>query len=253
MTVNDVRNELIKQYEAQNFVTDKTGVKTIEIIGASFHANEPTIFASPNESYIQKELDWYLSQSLNVYDIEGKTPKIWCDVADKDGNINSNYGYLIFSESNYEQYNAALTELVANPFSRRALMIYQRPTMHFDYCENGRSDFICTNAVQYLIRNDVLHVVVQMRSNDVVFGYRNDLAWQKFVAEKFLEDYRKATSSRIRDYQIHWNVGSLHLYERHFNYVTEEIFKRRHKAEAKELADRAFGNYVREVANHYEV
>ena len=45
----------------------------------------------------------------------------------------------------------------------------------------GMSDFICTNAVSYMIRDDELISVVQMRSNDVVYGYKNDYAWQKWM------------------------------------------------------------------------
>ena len=36
---------------------------------SSFIADEPAIFGTPSEDYIQKELDWYLSGSTNVNDI----------------------------------------------------------------------------------------------------------------------------------------------------------------------------------------
>ena len=85
--------------------------------------------------------------------------------------------------------------------------------MHDDYCANGMSDFMCTNAVQYLIRDRILNVVVQMRSNDVVFGYRNDYAWQKHVADQL------AAKLELNGVKIIWNVGSLHVYERHFDLV----------------------------------
>jgi thymidylate synthase len=82
-----------------------------------------------------------------------------------------------------------------------------------DYNHNGRSDFMCTNTVQYLIRNGKLDVVVQMRSNDVVFGYRNDFAWQLHV------QHLMAAALGVTPGQIHWQVGSLHVYERHFDMV----------------------------------
>jgi len=53
-----------------------------------------------------------------------------------------------------------------------------------------------------------------MRSNDVVFGYRNDYAWQKYVADCLTEDLRLTKEPKIV-----WHVGSLHVYERHFNLV----------------------------------
>jgi thymidylate synthase len=93
--------------------------------------------------------------------------------------------------------------------------------MHEDAFHNGRSDFMCTNAVQYLIRNNKMHCVVQMRSNDVVFGYRNDRAWQKHVLDILIADYNRLTESNIEAGDIHWNVGSLHIYERHFKLVED--------------------------------
>lgn len=208
--VAEIREEFGHLLEEKEFIVDKTGVKTLEIVGASFVADEPTIFGKINHDYIERELAWYQSKSLYVKDIPGKVPEIWEQVADKDGIINSNYGFLIWSQYNGNQYLNVIEELRKNPNSRRAVMIYNRPSMHNDYCRNGRSDFICTNAVQYLIRNNVLEVVVQMRSNDVVFGYRNDYAWQSHVASLMVD------MLKLEKYIITWQVGSLHVYERDF-------------------------------------
>lgn len=211
--VEDIRNEFAYKLKDNDFVTDKSGVKTLEIINASFIADEPSIFGTPSADYIRRELEWYESESLNVNDIPGQTPQIWEQISDNDGKINSNYGYLVFSSENHHQYKRVREELSLNPNSRRAVMIYQRPTMHYDYNVNGMSDFICTNAVQYLIRNNKLHAVVQMRSNDVIFGYNNDWAWQKYVQLKLAKELM------VEAGDIQWSVGSLHIYERHFNLV----------------------------------
>jgi thymidylate synthase len=64
-----------------------------------------------------------------------------------------------------------------------------------------------------MIRYGRLNAVVQMRSNDVVFGYRNDYAWQKHVLQKLAKDLG------VVEGDIYWNAGSLHVYERHFNMV----------------------------------
>jgi thymidylate synthase len=152
--------------------------------------------------------------SLFVEDIPGKTPAIWQQVASKCGKINSNYGWAIWHPKNYWQYENVLDELRASPNSRRAVMIYTRPSMWEDYNEDGMSDFMCTNAVQYMIRDEQLIAIVQMRSNDVVFGYRNDYAWQQYVADCLTEDL-----SLQKQPKIIWHVGNLHVYERHFDKV----------------------------------
>jgi thymidylate synthase len=221
--VNDVRELLAQQYLNERFTTDKSGVQTVELVGVSFIADKALIFGSENAQYIQHELDWYLSQSLNVNDIPGKTPTIWNAVATPDGFINSNYGYLALSKENGSQYENVRNELCINPESRRAVMIYTRPTMHTDWCAGGMSDFICTNAVQFLLRDSQLHMIVQMRSQDAVFGYKNDYAWQKYIQGCMLEDLVCRTGNKIAAGSITWQVGSLHVYSRHFKYIKDYL------------------------------
>ena len=225
MKIQSIRDYFVEQYKAQKFVVDKTGVSTLELVGASFCADEPSIFGDVNDDYVERELEWYLSQSLYVKDIPGKVPKIWQDVASRDGKINSNYGYLVFNSENYAQYENVLMELSRSPNSRRAVMIYTRPSMHSNWCVDGMSDFVCTNAVQYMIRDGALQVVVQMRSNDVVYGYRNDYAWQKYVQNKLVYDYNCGTkkADKIVAGDITWQVGSLHVYERHYSLIEKYI------------------------------
>jgi len=218
--VESIRRQLVVKYQTNEFVIDKSGVKTLELVGTSFIADEPAIFGEPNAEYIARELEWYQSQSLNVNDIPGVTPKIWKEVASPEGLINSNYGYLVASYKNGDQYENVLSELLINPNSRRAVMIYTRPTMHTDYNKDGMSDFVCTNTVQYLIRSGKMHAVVQMRSNDLIFGYANDYAWQQYMLNVLINDYNSFNGvDPVLKGDITWQVGSLHLYERHFNYI----------------------------------
>jgi thymidylate synthase len=221
-TVSDIRRYFVEELIQQRFTIDKTGAKTIEIIGASFVADEPAIFGKPNESYIARELAWYESESTNIYDIYGDdrdAPEAWKYAANHVGEINSNYGKLIYSPLYYNQYERALSELVSNADTRRASMIYTRPSIWEEYCDSGKSDFICTNSVTYYVRDNVLECVVQMRSNDVVYGYKNDSAWQKYVLQKLASDLSELTDENIIPGKIIWQVQNLHVYEKHFNLV----------------------------------
>jgi len=211
--VSNIRRILAEKLTKGEFVTDKTGVKTIEIMNASFIANEPAIFGTVNEDYVTRELQWYKSMSLNVNDIPGGPPAIWKSVATPDGFINSNYGWCIYSQENDDQYLNCLAELRRNQDTRRAIMIYTRPGMQWEYGKGGMSDFMCTNTVQYLVRDGKLNALVYMRSNDAVFGYKNDFAWQEHVLACLCE------ATGIPMGSIYWNVASLHVYERHFNLI----------------------------------
>ncbi len=215
--VADVRKWFRDLSRRGQYVQDKSGVKLIEVVGATFEADEETIFGPVNRDYVERELQWYKSQSCNVNDIPGGAPAVWKQVATPTGEINSNYGFLVWSEENGRQYDNVLRELREKPTSRRACMIYTRPTIWKEFNRDGMSDFICTNAVQFLIREGKLSTVVQMRSNDVVFGYRNDFAWQKHVQTKL------AAELDIDPGPVIWHAGSLHVYERHFNLVDGDV------------------------------
>jgi len=221
LEIDQVRSYFINELRNENFTIDRSGAKTIEMIGANFYADEPAIFGTPNQDYIEAELRWYDSKSTNIYDIYGEDrdpPQAWLYSANDHGEINSNYGHLIWSKKYFKQYDKVLNELMKNPDSRRACMVYNRPSIWHEYKENGKNDFICTNAVTYYIRNNELHAVVQMRSNDVIFGYRNDYAWQKHVFD-LLRDDLYFNGMHLEEGNIHWQVQNLHVYERHFDLV----------------------------------
>ena len=227
MTVNDIRKHFIDELYDKAFTIDRSGMSTIELIGASFIADEPSIFGTPSQEYIDSEIKWYDSQSTNINDIREfeDPPKCWEYSANKHGEINSNYGHLIFNDKYHNQYGQVLDELIRNPDSRRACMVYNRPSIWMEYNENNKNDFICTNSVTYYIRDNILHAVVQMRSNDVVFGYKNDYAWQFEIMNRLVKDWNDCkfeeydTGDKISLGHMIWQVQNLHVYERHFHLV----------------------------------
>ncbi len=210
LVVNDIRRILKDSKPCEN--------GTIEIINASFIADEASIFGEITE-YTERELEWYKSMSLNVNDIPGKAPKIWQDVSDENGYINSNYGWCVFSKENYNQFANSIMALIKDKYSRQACMIYTRPTMHIDSKANGMHDFMCTNTVQLLIRNNELHYIVNMRSNDAVYGYKNDKFWHDFVFNEAIKLLNEKTDYNVVKGNMYWNTASLHVYSRHFDLV----------------------------------
>lgn len=212
--VSNIKNEFL-QLKEKNIVADN---ETIEIVNASFIADEPTIFGELNEEYAKCEFYWYMSQSLNVNDMPCAVPKIWKDVSGYDGNINSNYGWCIFSKDNFNQFNNCIKTLQKDKSSRQATMIYNRPSMHIDSTFNGCHDFMCTYSVQLLIRDDELHYMVYMRSNDAIFGYKNDRYWHDMVFDMAFNKL-KAIYENLTKGRLYWNAASLHIYPRHFDLI----------------------------------
>lgn len=210
-TVETIRQVLMNQQPDK-----ETGM--LEIINASFIADQESIFGTVNYDYVRREIDWYLSRSLNVNDIEGEVPSIWKSVATPEGRINSNYGWCVFSEANGQQFLKAVNALIGDKHSRQAVMIYNRPSMHEDSKKDGMHDFMCTHSAHLIIRNDELHYMVNMRSNDAVFGYKNDRAWHQYIWNQAFRSLLK-NYENLKQGKMYWNAGSLHVYPRHAHLV----------------------------------
>jgi thymidylate synthase len=168
------------------------------------------------DAYIKQELDWYKSMSLNIkgYNLIENNP-IWKGCATKDGNINSNYGWCIWSKENHFQYSHAVEALLTDKDTRQSCCIYVRPEIQDEHNDgiHATHDFICTFQTHHLIRDDHLHYIVNMRSNDIMHGTPYDLEWHRHVYSMMYY----ALQNQYKELYvcpIIWNVGSLHLYDR---------------------------------------
>jgi thymidylate synthase len=123
-----------------------------------------------NVEYAEAEWHWYLSgdrSTAKLGELYGKIPKIWQDMADGNGRVNSNYGYQW--ERGY-QLDKVVAMLKENPNTRQACVsIYDGKEMN-----RYRHDTPCTYAVQFTIVDNKLDMCVTMRSNDLWFGFCND-------------------------------------------------------------------------------
>jgi len=229
MNTRDIFAIFLKKYENGEFRTIGNAVqqsKTLEIQNANFEVDKPWIVREPNYDYYEREKEWYLSQSLNVNDIPGETPKMWKACATSDGYINSNYGWCIFSEENGNQFLNCAQHLIDDNHTREAIMIYNRPSMQQDYNKNGMHDFMCCQNVQYFLNeydenNDLLDCIVNFRSSDAVFGFNNDVLWMDYVQKRLASYLKENIGKNIVPGRMYWNAGSLHIYERHFKILTD--------------------------------
>ena len=206
---------------------------TVEIIGYvdDFDPNYEFIdyfdIRKASRKYIQHEKDWYLSLDRSIISHEGiENNKVWQHVASKDNKkeVNSQYGWIVFSPENgnlnKSQYDNCLEQLIKNPNTRQAGMIYLRPSIWNEYNENGKNDFICTIAVWCEIRNNRLDYIVQMRSNDFFTGYVNDWAWHYYVYHKLLKDLQD-NGINVKSGRIRWNANSFHVYDYNFEQLID--------------------------------
>lgn len=174
-----------------------------------------------NLKYLLGELVWYFSGSN---DPAGILPysKFWDSIRNPDGTINSNYGYRMFGhhkESEVDrdgdaptsQWNAVIDILQKDKDSRQALMNIHLPADRWI----GNKDVPCTLTLQFFIREDRLHMIVNMRSNDIVLGFTNDVFQFTMLQECMALELRKTYPSLDMGHYYH-NAGSMHIYDRHF-------------------------------------
>jgi len=221
--------KLYQKIITNDFVIDKSGVKLVELIGERIDLDPTQMYLdfgvrkSPKK-YIEKELNWYKSQSLSIKNYVDEI-EIWKQVCSKDSHqeINSNYGWMVYSDENYNQFNSCINTLIGHKESRRATMIYQRPSMQIDYKRAEMSDFVCTYFHQFFIRNNKLVSIYSMRSQDGIYGFFNDFAWACYIQTKVFNKLKKSYLKLVNS-SIIWQASSFHLYERHFK-LLEEIVK----------------------------
>lgn len=176
-------------------------------------------FQTPKK-YVKAELDWYKSMDLSIIGHEGiENNPTWqsCCTQDDKKEVNSNYGWCVFSEENGSQYDNCLEVLKKDKTTRNAIIMYNRPSIYKEYKRNGMHDMTCTMYSHFFIRNNKLYMVHQMRSNDIRFGFIcSDLAWNCFVYQNMYEDL-KETYPDLEVGVIRWTSDSMHLYSRHFD------------------------------------
>ena len=140
------------------------------------------------EDYAEAEWQWYLSGDRNISklgDLYGKVPEIWKRMADRQGNVNSNYGYQWQRGYTHKSQLDYIVDLLKdNPETRQACISIYDGKEHPDY----KNDTPCTYAIQFTILHGRLDMCVTMRSNDLWYGFCNDQycfsKLQKMVSDK---------------------------------------------------------------------
>ena len=149
---------------------------TKALFNIGFEMSDPTSRLITDErrdwkqEYAEAEWQWYLSGDNNIEklgDIYGKVPEIWKRMADKYGNVNSNYGWQWKRDN---QLDNVIAMLKTNPRTRQAAISIYDAKEHARY----KYDTPCTYAIQFTILNNKLNMCITMRSNDLWYGFCND-------------------------------------------------------------------------------
>jgi thymidylate synthase len=202
-------------------IDPRTGNKVLYSV--NWVADADSMIGEVNTDWVRRELDWFFSGSDELADMEGPVPQLFQQCAGHDGKVNSAYGYILFRHGGERlPQPPSLFERVVNTFdreglgTRHAVAIISDRDIHQLARYNGRNDFICTNALNFMVDADNrLHIIAQMRSMDAVFGYRADYSmWDALMS--YLIGTLEINYPELERGTITFQVANLHVYPRHF-------------------------------------
>lgn len=141
-------------------------------------------------------------------------------------------GYIVYHDhhitdeqwyiDNYEpllgdQIDKVIEAIKEDPDTRQAYIGMLCP----DKYHNG--DKICTIGMQFIYNKDTkqLDDIVYMRSNNVC-EYTMDSLWQIKIYERVINRLISEFDDDIHPGHLYWNVGSLHLYEEDFKFLSDK-------------------------------
>lgn len=226
LIIADCFDELIVKtacvLKEKGVLSSPRGLKTLELVNPTLVLTNPLnnllSLKCRNYSvkYLMAELEWYKSCDLSVKMIE-KHSSMWSKLKDGDGMVNSNYGFMVWRQTCPfvgSQFEWVIDKLVEDRDSRQAVINFNQVTHKY---ENNK-DFPCTLTAQFLVRDDKLLEIVNMRSNDLVYGTCYDVPFFTLLQKTVYDVLKKRAGFERLELGVYvHNVASLHVYERHFD------------------------------------
>lgn len=207
-TLDDVMRSVIEEIQARGGPINPSKGPAIELTGLLLEITNPRARLSRSETRGKPfsclgELCWYLVKTDQLGFISYYIPG-YKEFA--DGNeIYGGYGPRLFAWRGLDQLANVTDLLRRRRDSRRAVI--QLFDAH-DIVEEHRN-VPCTCTLQFMIRDERLHIFTNMRSNDVFLGLPHDV----FCFTMLQEIMARTLSIEIGTYKH--AVGSLHLYDEH--------------------------------------
>jgi thymidylate synthase len=229
---NDFRTCLANLME-HGLTAHPRGTTTKEIINYNITLTDPRnrVITFPERKtstkYLLGEFVWYL---IGSPDPTGILPysKFWDNIRNPDGTVNSNYGNRLFGHfrgpgfAGQNQWKNTIELLQRDKDSRQAIMNIHIPPDR----SPGIKDVPCTLTLQWFIRENRLHLIVNMRSNDVILGFTNDVFQFTMLQECLMLQLRETYPDLQLGHYYH-NAGSMHIYDRHFEMANKIVANER--------------------------
>ncbi len=214
-SLDELQSWVLSSLLTRGHQTRPRGLETLELFPVTFTLTKPRkrSVVNPERRWNLPlaigEFCWHVSGSNELQFIEYYA-KRWREFAEDGSTIRGScYGHRIFSQpdENRSQWLQIVELLRKDPASRRAVLNFQEQTEDLVM----QKDIPCASTMQFLVRDSRLHAITCMRSNDAIWG----LPYDVFLFTMFQELLASELGLPIGTYTH--IVGSLHLYQRHFD------------------------------------
>jgi thymidylate synthase len=213
-----VFQNIISDIKLDGKVSTPRDLEVVELMYGGYKVNPIEPIANFNDrefnfKYFAGELVWYLNKETDVNYIN-QFSGFWKNITNPGTNeINSNYGSLLFGE----QLQWVLNTLKSDKNSRQAIAFLNQPK----YQVKGNKDFVCTMYLNFSIRDNMLDMKVQMRSNDIFYGLTFDAPFFALV-QQHVHMWLKPTYPELELGIYHHYSDNIHFYQRHYE-LAEKI------------------------------
>jgi thymidylate synthase len=176
----------------------------------------------------------YSSKETVLFDSGDRTAikslsKVWDRIQNPDGTINANYGYMVYflkdaghtgfdPENFMSQWDWAKNRLKLKKSTNQGYLHFNRPKDQW----NENLDQPCCMNIQFFIREDQLHLNVNMRSNDITYGCPYNLLYFVKLMHRMVEEL-KGTYPTLTIGNYYYNTLSLHFYLKHKSKVEDML------------------------------
>lgn len=213
---NEAYCEMMNVLKTRGEKRSPRGSNCLEVINYSYTITNPRdrIISIESRKFPLKgalaEFLWYMTGNPKIDVITPFLPH-WSRYSDDGVTVNSNYGARWKN-----QISGIVKKLKNDPETRQAVVdLYSS-----SFSEYYGKDTVCTPSFQFLLRDGILHLVVFARSRDVVRGECID----QFTFSLLLETVANELRADVGTYTCH--IGSLHIYEEHYELLDSDFEKK---------------------------
>lgn len=209
-TLDDMLHDVLKALLAETATVKASRGDFTELFGVLLHLKNPRARLSRSEDKSKVfsalgELMWYLSGDTKLDFIDYYVPGVFQDESDDQVTVRSGYGKRLFSFDGVNQVQNVIRLLLDKRSSRRAVIqLFDATDLQERY-----ASIPCTCTLQFMVRDDRLHMFVSMRSNDAFLGLPHDV----FSFTMLQELVARSIGIEVGEYKH--CAGSLHLYQKH--------------------------------------